>query len=594
MTDAAPARPARRRRIVVWSVVGGLLLALVAAGAWVGVRALQAQSELRALVPLADELQAAASDRDLDALQSVADRVASHSARAAELTGDPVWRAAEIIPFAGNNLRAVRVVSTQLDAISSQGVQPLLGVVRDAGDGALIVDGAIDLELLASAQAPLASAAGVFAAAGIELTQIDRSGLLAELDEAVDRLQTVVLGGAEAVGAASDATLLLPAMLGSDGPRTILLMFQNNAEPRTGGGLTGTFAQFDAVGGAISLVGQGDSGDFPASAEEILPVPETDVQLYGPDVARFVQNATSPTDFELSAQLAAAWWQRATGVTADTVISVDPLVIRALVEASGPLTLPDGTQLTADDFVQRILVDPYMTLDQEEQTTFLQGVTAAAFAQLLSGGAPPLALMTALAEPIRDGRVAIWSAHESENALVRDTAVGGPLARHRIAQPDTFAVYFNDGGGSKLSSFLEVDIQPGTASCREDERDEAVLAVTLTNTAPADAATFPPSMTGAGTGIAPPGYLTMNVSVAAPPGYTSLGATTPDERLLTVDVDDRGFPTSLAQVQLAPGASLEVTFRFVAPEAGEFEPAVITTPLINAPAIQPATAAACR
>lgn len=593
MTEATPARTPRRRRILLWSIIGGLVVVLAGWGIWVGTRALQAQTELKALVPLVDDLRSAATARDLAKIESIAGEVAEHAGRAAELTGDPLWRAAEIVPFAGPNLAAVRIVSQQLDHVSSDAVTPLLDVLSLV-DGASLVDaGRVDLALLEQAAAPLEQAAETFTTAATELDGVDTANVIGDVREGVETLRSAAHTGADATSAARDATLLLPSLLGADGPRTILLMLQNNAELRTGGGITGSFTQFDAVDGAVSLVAQASSGDFDRRAADIIPIPASDTALFGDRVGTFVQNITMTSDFELSAELAVAWWQERTGVTPDVVMAIDPLVIRSVIEAAGGVPLPDGSQLTADDFVQSLLVTPYLTLDQDQQTTLQEAVTSVTFAHLLSGGISSLDWIGALTEPVQDGRVSLWTADAETNDLVADTPLGGSHARHAGAGEDAFAVWLNDSGGGKMGTFLDTSIQPAVSVCRADGKSDVTISVTLTSTAPADAAGLPASLTGGGYYGVPAGDIGVNVSVAAPAGYFPGGVTEGAERLLPIDADDRGNPTSLVSVVLTPGQSRTVDFRFTAPDTRAVAPAVLHTPLITQPTVAAATEASC-
>lgn len=593
MTIATPARTPRRRRIVLWSIAGGLLLVLLGAGIWLGVRAVQAQAELKALVPLVDDLRDAAVDRDLAKIEQIADEVGTHASRAAELTGDPVWRAAEIVPFAGPNLTAVRVVSQQLADMSDAAVQPLLDVLGLVDGASLLDAGKVDLALIEQAQAPLERAAGTFSTAASELDALETANVIADVRDAVIELQGAVHTAAGATASARDAADLLPSLLGADGPRTILLMFQNNAELRTGGGITGSFTQFDAQDGALSLVDQASSSDFTRLAAPILPTPAADAALFGDDVGTFVQNITMTTDFDFSAELAVAWWQQHTGVTPDVVVAIDPLVIRSVVAAAGGVPLPDGTVLTADDFIDTLLVEPYRTLDQDQQTLLQEAVTAATFDFVLRGGISPLEWIGALTGPVQDGRVSLWTADPDAEALVADTVLGGPRARHAATPGDAFAVWLNDAGGGKMGPFLETAVEPRVEVCRADGKSDVTISVTLTSTAPADAASLPTSVTGGGYYGVAPGDISLNLSVAAPEGFLAAGVTDGAERLLPADADDRGFPTSLVNVVLAPGQTRTVDFRFTSPTAEPVVPSILHTPLIDDPVIGQATTVAC-
>lgn len=138
VVDPAARRP---RRWIVLAVVG-VALALVTAVAWVGVRALLAKGEFEALVPLAGDVRDAAARGDADALLALAPEFTDHSRRAAELTSDPLWRAAEALPLLGDDLAAIRIAGAQVHALAP--IVPLAGDLgqrlQEKSEGA-IVDG---------------------------------------------------------------------------------------------------------------------------------------------------------------------------------------------------------------------------------------------------------------------------------------------------------------------------------------------------------------------------------------------------------------------------------------------------------------------
>src|SRR5690349_2758599 len=105
MASAHPGRAFPRRR-VLWLCIGVLGVLLVAASAWIGVRAVLLRTELDAAVTHAKDLQAQLEASDVAAAESSAEKLAVRAQTAAGLTGDPVWRAAELVPFVGPNLTA--------------------------------------------------------------------------------------------------------------------------------------------------------------------------------------------------------------------------------------------------------------------------------------------------------------------------------------------------------------------------------------------------------------------------------------------------------------------------------------------------------
>ncbi|HWI30127.1 MAG TPA: DUF4012 domain-containing protein, partial [Microbacterium sp.] len=291
-------RPSHRRR-TAWIVISAVLAVLVAWGAWVGVRAIQAKDELEGMVPAAAALQGAVDAGDLPGAMAEADALAGHAARASELSGDVLWRAAEVVPVVGPNLAAVRVASAQIDALSARAIQPLLAVSSSFSAMNDPQSGSFDVAAIETAHRPLSEAARALSAASDELSGLSLASVVGPLEDGVAELQTQVDRALVVTTQLADVTSVLPSMLGSEGPRSILLAFQNNAELRTGGGITAAFAEVRAEGGALTLVDQASTGDFPGLDEPIMTLPESTTTLYGAAAGEWVQNITMPADFEV-------------------------------------------------------------------------------------------------------------------------------------------------------------------------------------------------------------------------------------------------------------------------------------------------------
>jgi hypothetical protein len=562
----------RRRRRVLGGVGGGVLALAVVATGWVGLRAWQASQELTALAPMVAEAQAAASARDSERLGELLIDIGAHADRAAELSSTPIWRAVEVVPGLGPNLEALRAVSEQLSSVADAVAEPAQTLLA-------MEPAALDVGSLRAQEKPLAAAASALATARDTLNAIQTDRLLAPLARGVTELTPVIDALASATDGLADAAAVLPGLAGADGPRTILVMLQNSAELRTGGGITGTFAEIRAEDGEFTLVRQVDSSQFEHLAAPIVPLPAATVALYGDVVGRFVQNATMPADFALSAQLALAWWERSQGTTPDAIIAVDPLVVKALIAATGPVALTDGSTLDADGLVQRLLVDPYLHLDSDAQTALQREVTASVFSALVAR-VDPVVWAAALADPVAAGRVSVWSAVPAEQRVLAATAVGGPLARLDAAGPSAFGVFLNDATAGKMDSHLGVALSAET-SCT----GESVVTVTLSHTADAAAvAAYPMSMTGGGLWGTGAGDIGTTVTVAAPAGSVFGGATGEEGRLPSVDVVADGHPSTAVRVNISPGQTESVQFRFTQTRASSPVPAPV---LVHTPTLTP-------
>ncbi|KAA9150384.1 DUF4012 domain-containing protein [Microbacterium lushaniae] len=574
----------RRRRTAVLTGCGAAVLAVAATG-WVGAQAWQAAEELAAVVPLADELGSAVSARDFDAAREVAGRFRTHADRAHELTAGPLWPVFEAVPGLGPNLAAVRTVSQQLAVVAGSVVEPVL-------DAAGSLEARRDPLALAGASAPLAEASAAMVSARDAVDAVDAGALVPPLADGVARVQGALATGTGVVEGFAQAGAIVPGLLGAGGPREILVMLQNTAEVRTGGGITGSFVQLHAEDGEITLVRQAESGAFTPRDAAIAPVPDAATALYGDVVGRFVQNATMTPDFTASARLASAWWHSAYGVTPDAVVAIDPLVLRALLAAHGPVALPDGTQLSADDLVHRLLVEPYLHLDPEGQTAYLQQVSAAVL-PALTADADPLAWLPALAPVIAEGRVSVWSAVPAEQETLAASALGGPRARLDAAGDGAWAVYFNDATGGKMGSYLDAAVEVEVRSC-DDGPGEAIVRVELANTAPADTVSdLPLSMTGGGLWGTAVGDIGTNVTVAAPPGVDPAGVTGMKGGEPAAESLDGGRSFTAVRVNVSPGEAEAVEFRFLVPGGDAGTPVVLHTPMLGPVPVQVVTAPAC-
>jgi hypothetical protein len=588
MTEArSDPRPLRRR----W-LVAGLILAVVillGAAAWVGVRAVLAKQQLEQLAPLAGQLKSEVASRDLAALASTSAEVGAHAEKAAALTGDPLWRAIEVLPVLGPNLTAARVASAQLDALSNDVITPLVAASKTLGGSA---GGGIDVAAIQKAAPTLEHADATVQNSRRELDAAPTTGVIPQLASGVEQLRSAVDTVAPAVGSLAGFARLAPGILGADGPRTILMVVQNNAELRTGGGISGELVLLQADKGHLSFAEVADSSQFPILDTPIIPIPASTTKLYGDVVGRFVQDTPMPADFSLTGQLASAWWARVKSAKPDAVLSIDPGVLSAVLSVTGPVDIPGGGgQLTSDNVVHQLLVEPYLTLaDDAQQNALFAAAAGAVFSRVTAGDVDLLKLVEALQTPVDEGRISLWSSHADEQRILASSSLAGPAERQKLAGRDAFSVYFNDTTAAKMDSFLSTTITSGAAACRSDGHRDMVVTVTLKNDAPADAGeTLPGRMTGWGLAGTPPGDISTDVAVAAPPGSFYGGVTVDGSQVTTADATDAGHPTSVANVRISPGQSTTVTFLFYSAGTRAVHPTVLHTPMINAPEVSSVT-----
>ena len=99
--------------------------------------------------------------------------------------------------------------------------------------------------------------------------------------------------------------------------------------------------------------------------------------------------------------------------------------------------------------------------------------------------------MSALGQAVEERRLLLWSSVGDEQSLFADSGLAGGLPKSD-ADTARFGVYLNDGTGSKLGYYLDVDASVKWDTCTADGKpadNRATLTLNLRNTAPADAAT---------------------------------------------------------------------------------------------------------
>ena len=255
-----------RKRIVFWSLIG-LGILLVGSVAWVGVRGLIAKGDLEAAIPLAQTVKEQLLANEPEKAAAELANLQAHTDTAVALTGDPIWRVAELVPVLGSNLTAFREASEIVGTVSSDALEPVVELAGTIDISSFKpVNGQVDLQPIIDATASVELADDIVAEQLDKALSIDVSQTIQQVDDAVLELQTTLADASETLGSVRTAVNLLPGMLGVDGPRNYLLIFQNNAETRALGGNPASLAVVNVDNGKVDLVQQASSGTLSTTA----------------------------------------------------------------------------------------------------------------------------------------------------------------------------------------------------------------------------------------------------------------------------------------------------------------------------------------
>ena len=600
--DAEKSRRARARSrhrrertagIVAASVLGAFLLLGVAGVAWIGIRGALAYGHVADAQRAAENLAGSLTD-PAAAAEAVPGMTADTSAARA-LTSDPVWNAAEHLPWVGPQLSATATVIAAVDDVAATALEPLaqaasgfsLDTLRPQG-------GAFDVAAIASLTDVATTATDSLAAASASVDAIDTTQLLPALAAPVTEVSDLLTNGLTAADALRRTAQLLPLALGGEGPRNYLVMFQNNAEWRSLGGIVGAMAMIHTDGGRMDLVDQGSSSDFTRYPDPVLPLSDEVLGIFVDKPGVYIQNVTQIPDYTVDGPLAREMWLRETGVAVDGVLALDPVTLSYLLEATGPITLPTGEQLTSENAIPLLLNDVYLRYPEpRDQDAFFAATAAVVFQTIADGAADPATLIQALARAGSERRLFMWSADPAEQAILDGTTIQGGLS----VTDDTrtqFGVYLNDGTGSKMDYYTEATASVGwcaastafTENLRPGEylREDplATVSVTLQSTAPADAATsLPEYITGGGSHGVPPGVTRTIAYLYLPTGSEVVSSVAGDDKAATVfgTGTHDGRDVLIWETNLTPGEAATATIQVRTPQTPVLE--TLMTPTIG-------------
>ncbi|MDI6101290.1 DUF4012 domain-containing protein [Actinoplanes sp. NEAU-A12] len=523
--ERGPRATGRRSRRL--PLVAGLLAVVVTGSAvttWSALRVRDTHDHLRAAAGLIQRLQQQLQTAD-PAAGGTLGRLQEETRAARAGVDGLAWRLGGRLPVAGDDLIAVRAVTTTLDALAHDGLPQLVSTASLlAGEVLGPGRGRLNLEPMKRAAPELARAGRAFQRARQAVDAIADTGLTDPVREAVLRLRAEMGSASGMITAAARAATLLPAMLGDGGSRTYLVLFQNLAEVRATGGMPGAFVVLEADRGRIDIADQGTATGLQPFPRPVLPLTPSDRQLYTDKLATFPADINLTPHFPTTARLAREMYRRRTGQTVDGVFATDPVALSYLLRALGPVPVAGGRPLTADSAVPLLLSRIYADgISPVEQDAYFAAAARATFRALLRRPLDPAALKSVLAQAAAERRLLVWSTRPEENRLLENSTLAGVLPASDGDRP-TVGVFLNDGSGAKLGYYLthraELAVTP---TCRSDGRRELTLTVTLGSTAPAKG--LPAYVLGLG--LAGDPYTTRtNVSV-----YTSTGGALVSMRL---------------------------------------------------------------
>jgi hypothetical protein len=353
----------------------------------------------------------------------------------------PLGRQLRWVPEYGGDLAAARDLLEAAAGTASAGdrafqaLSPAVEILDGAGGAAQPASSVGErlLPVLAAAQPELeraqrelAAVRGVRARIETESLSPRVAGLLERLDRILPWFETGV-----------DAALLAPGLLGAGGPRTCLIVAQNNQELRATGGFISGVGELYIERGKISLMTFDDS-----YAVDNFEVPHdlapADFQATMGGQLWFFRDANWDVDFPTSARRMVEIYSRDRGVQAGGVVALDLTALQGLVDATGPIQV-EGIEgvVTGANVLQVIQAqwgEPGGGSGQEwwlHRKDFMGEIARAAMDRLMAGeGLEPVKLARTLKKALDEKHILLYLADPQAADLLRrrnwDGAVAAP------------------------------------------------------------------------------------------------------------------------------------------------------------------------
>jgi hypothetical protein len=546
------------------------------------------RTELQAAVALTPELKTQVAISDTVAAAKTVDKIKLHAFTARNAVNDPVWTLSSTLPWIGPNLSAIAEVARSSDDVATLGLAPVIRVYESLNWSSLLPGSSgADMGPLQAAAPSLTSSAYAVRTSFERLEGIDATPLLPEvakpLSQAIEELRQVQ----SALDTAADAANIAPSMLGVNGSKNYLLIIQNNAEARASGGIPGALAILTLERGNLSLGSQSSASELGIFSPAIS-VDKHQQEIYTSRLGRYMQDVNLTPDFPTAALTAQAMWKERTGQKVDGVISIDPVVLSYVLQATGPVDVKGSerpvlgeiglpARLSAENVVQTLISDVYARIpDPSLQDVYFAGVAKEVFSALATGKSDSGKLISGITRGVQENRLLIWSDDIAEQEVIARYPLSGAIDGPSIS-PAQFGVYFNDGTGAKMDFYVKRSVQL-IKECPANGYEQTLVRIISTNTAPLDAAySLPSYVTGDGRFGVPPGSVQTNIVAYGPV----------QSNVETVKVDGQqtsfapylhsGRPVGILAQRLAPGESRTVEFRF-GKIVQHTEPILVVTP----------------
>lgn len=270
------------------------------------------------------------------------------SQAADELGGSIAVTVLRDIPIVGYQVSSLNGAVDDVDVLAGQGQALLTSAINtiDASHGT-----SINLPALAALDKQTKSSA-----TRITAMEATASGLWGPVHTERVKLNNVLSEVATLLDRGVDALNFAQPFLGADGPRTYLVVGQNNAEMRDQGAVL-SFALLHANDGTFTMSDAASVGKIALRSPAEPVEPASTAAVFGDlDPTQIWQSVNANANFPTSAQWMIAMFHKARGITVNGVVAVDVQTLANILKVTGPVTVSDIHQPVSTTNVASLLL----------------------------------------------------------------------------------------------------------------------------------------------------------------------------------------------------------------------------------------------
>jgi hypothetical protein len=255
----------------------------------------------------------------------------------------------------------------------------------------------------------------------------------------------------------NDSDIILD-VLGYNGPRKFLFLFQNNQEMRATGGFIGSYGILDISNGKIKKLFVDDiyNPDGQLTARVIPPEP-----IQKMSAVWTMHDANWFPDFPTSAEKVSWFYEKTGGPTVDGVVAMTPTVIEKMLSVTGPIEMPEyDTTVDADNFIEKTQFEVEVDYDKEENRPkkFIADLTPKVLDKLLGAKDPKkmLGALNVLSSALKEKQILIYSKNYNIQKMVSAQGWSGEIL---ATQKDFLSVVNSNINGYKTDGVIDETIR---------------------------------------------------------------------------------------------------------------------------------------